>query len=161
MQFIVFGHNENEMEKAILLSKMLKMEIAFKLNRLPDLLPVKDRERVRKIICYADRNEYLWKQRRSYVRSACFALWKKPQINWDGKLIGCRINKWGIYAKNVFKDDLTTCLNNEKMRYARQMLMGKKPPRDDICCLNCNVYESMKEYNDWIREGEIECKHPS
>jgi len=155
LQFIVFGHNEHEMKKAILLSKMLKMNIAFRLNRIPDLLPVKNRRRVRKIIGYADREEYLWKRRRSYLRSACLTLWKNPQVNWDGKLLGCRCNKWRVYAENVFKDDLMACLNNKRMRYARQMLMGNAPPRDDIPCTSCEFYTNIRKYCNWITQTEI------
>ena len=40
------------------------------------------------------------------------------------------------------------------MRYARQMLMGKKPPRDDMPCLNCQMYEALKKYDNWISYRE-------
>ncbi len=87
-------------------------------------------------------------------------LWKFPQINWDGKLLGCPCNKWGFYEENVFEDNLAACLNNEKMRYTRQMLMGKKQPRDDILCMKCAVYESIKRYDNWVTETEVKSYSP-
>ncbi len=159
-QFIVFGHNEHEMEQAMVLAKMLNMSFSFRLNRDPEFMPVKNRDRVKKLIGYADRKEYHEEVRRSYIKDACLMLWKFPQINWDGKLLGCPCNKWGSYAENVFEDNLATCLNNEKMRYTRQMLMGDKPPRDDIPCMGCAVYESIKKYDDWVTEKEFKSYSP-
>lgn len=154
-QFIIFGHNEHEMEKAAVLARMLKMKIVFRPNSLPDYMPVKDRDRVIKHIGYADRNDYLEKTGKDYGRGVCHALWRSPQINWDGKLLGCSNNRWVLFSENVFKGDLAVYYNNEKMRYARQMLMGKKPPREDMPCLRCQMYEALKRYGNWITRDEI------
>lgn len=159
-QFIVFGHNEHEMEQAMLLSKMLKMSFSFRLNRVPGFMPVKNRDRMRKLIGYADRGEYLEELERNYIKNACLMLWKFPQINWDGKLLGCPCNKWGFYAENVFEDNLAACLNNEKMRYTRQMLMGKKQPRDDTLCMKCAGYASLKRYDKWVTKTEVKSYSP-
>ncbi|MBF8278283.1 MAG: hypothetical protein HW390_3356, partial [Candidatus Brocadiaceae bacterium] len=155
-QFIVFGHNEHEMERAILLSKMLKMEICLKLNYFPDDLPVRNLDRVRKIVGYADRREYLGKEKKHYMRHECYGLWLNPQINWDGKFLGCIRNMWGTFGGNVFESDLTSVVNNEKIRYAREMLMGRLPAREDMPCMKCAVYQSMVQYDNWITEMEIE-----
>ncbi|HEA68986.1 MAG TPA: radical SAM protein [Desulfobacterales bacterium] len=159
-QFIVFSHNEYEIDRAIVLAKMLKMKFTFRLNKISDFMPVKNRDRLRKAFGYADREEYLEKLQKSYIRDACLTLWNLPQINWDGKLLGCPCNRWGFYEENVFNGNLATCLNNERMRYARQMLMGKKPPRDDIFCMKCSGYRSIKEYDNWITEAEIRTHRP-
>ncbi|MEK7700208.1 MAG: SPASM domain-containing protein [Planctomycetota bacterium] len=155
-QFIVFGHNEHEMERAILLSRMLKMEICLKLNYFPDALPVYNHERVRQFVGYADRREYLEKEEKHYCRHECYGLWLSPQINWDGKLLGCIRNMWGVFGGNVFESDLMEAVNNEKMRYAREMLMGRLPAREDMPCMKCAVYQSMVQYNNWITEKELE-----
>lgn len=155
-QFIVFGHNEHEIERAILLSRMLKMEIDLKLNYFPDTLPVHNRDRVRQFVGYADRREYLEKEEKHYWRHECYGLWLSPQINWDGKLLGCSRNMWGVFAENVFESGLMSAINNEKIRYAREMLMGRSPAREDMSCMRCAVYQSMAHYGNWITEKEIE-----
>jgi len=160
LQFIVFDHNEHEMEKAAVLARMLKMKIVFRHNWLPDCMPVKDRNRVRRLVGSVDRNDYLEKTGRDFVRGVCYALWKSPQVNWDGKLLGCSNNRWVVFSENVFEGDLASHFNSEKIRYARQMLMGKKPPRDDMPCLNCQMYEALKRYDNWITTDEIANWHP-
>jgi MoaA/NifB/PqqE/SkfB family radical SAM enzyme len=154
-QFIVFGHNEHEMERAILLSKMLNMEIFLKLNFSPNALAVQNQDRVRQLVGYADRAEYLERESKHYLRHQCYELWNSPQVNWDGKLLGCSRNIWGIFADNVFQSDLASCINNEKMQYARKMLMGLVPAREDMHCLRCSVYKSMAQSGEWITPTEI------
>lgn len=154
-QFIPFGHNDHEMEGARLLARMLNMEISFHLNRVPDFFPVQDKDMVRRYAGHADRREYLAGKGKSYMRHKCNQMWSMPHIGWDGKLFGCSSNIWGVYADNVFDEHLVSCINNEKMQYARDMLMGRKPPRTDIPCLNCFIYQDMLEYGNWITEGEI------
>lgn len=154
-QFIPFGHNEHEMEGARLLARLLNMQMSFRLNRVPEVFTVQDRERIRRYTGYADRREYLAREGKNYVRSICYQMWNKPYIAWSGKLFGCCRNVWGIYADNVFDEDLVGCFNNEKMQYARDMLMGSKPPRTDIPCLKCFIYQDILEYSNWITESEV------
>ena len=154
-QFIPFGHNDHEMEGAGLLARLLNMQISFHLNRVSDAFPVQDRLRVRRHIGYADRREYLVGEGKGCMRHKCYQMWTKPHIGWDGKLLGCSTNIWGMYANNVFDEDLIGCFNNEKMQYARDMLMGSKPPRSDIPCLKCLNYQDILEYSNWITEGEV------
>jgi len=155
-QFIVFGHNEHEMEKAALLANLLTMKISFRYNLLPDCMPVKNRSHVRGLIGYVDRRDYLKKTEKDYVRGVCHALWKSPQINWDGKLLGCSNNIRVIFSENVFDGNLLMHYNGEKIRYARQMLMGKAPPREDLPCLGCPMYEALKKFDNWITLDEID-----
>lgn len=154
-QFVVFGHNEHEMERAILLASMLKMEICLKLNFFPNALSVSHRERVRQLTGFADRVEYVEQEKKHYCRHQCYELWNSPQINWDGKLLGCSRNIWVAFADNVFESDLETCVNHEKMMYAREMVMGKQPLREDMPCRRCSVYKTLVEFDRWITEEEV------
>ena len=154
-QFIPFGYNDHEMEGARLLARMLNMEICFHLNRVPGFFPVQDRDMVRRYVGHADRGEYLTGKGKGYMRHKCYQMWTKPHIGWDGKLFGCSTNIWGVYADTVFDENLVSCINNEKMQYARDMLMGSKPPRTDIPCLKCFIYQDILEYSNWITEGEV------
>ncbi|MBF0526850.1 MAG: radical SAM protein, partial [Deltaproteobacteria bacterium] len=111
-QFVVFSHNEHEMDRAGLLAKMLRMDLDFKLNFFPGGLPVQNRDRIRQYLGYADRAEFMQQKRRHYCRRQCSEMWQRPQINWDGKLLGCCRNIWGSYADNMFEADLVSCVNN-------------------------------------------------
>lgn len=155
-QFVVFGHNEHEIERAVLLAKILKMEIDLKLNCFPDALPVHNRDRVRRYVGYADRREFLESEEKHYMRHECYELWLSPQINWDGKLLGCRRNMWGVFGSNVFESGLMDAINNEKIRYAREMLMGRLPAREDMPCMRCGIYQSMVQSGNWVTEKELE-----
>ena len=52
-----------------------------------------------------------------------------PQINWDGKVLGCCVNHRGDFGGNAFRDGLTASVNTEQIQYARAMLLGHAPPR--------------------------------
>ena len=154
-QFVVFGHNEHQIESVIHLAKILNMTLEFKLNFYTDLMPVIDKDHVRKYLGYADRNEYLETTGEHYKREQCYELWGSPQINWDGKLLGCSRNFWGIYAENVFESGFQSGINNELMTYTRKMLMGEQPIRENIPCKNCGVYKSMASTKNWITKEEL------
>jgi MoaA/NifB/PqqE/SkfB family radical SAM enzyme len=154
-QFVIFGHNEHEIEAAGALAQILQMEIRFKLNFMGNCLPVRDRQRVRACVGYADREEYLQSEGRHYQRHQCYEMWDNPQINWDGKLLGCSRNFWGWYAENVFTEGLTQSLNNERISRARLVLMGGEEAGEDSPCSRCGVYRSMREREDWITEAEL------
>lgn len=155
-QFVIFGHNEHQIEAAIRLSKILKMELFFKLNFYTNALKVIDRERVRQYVGAADRDEYLEDSGKHYKRHQCYEMWNRPQINWDGKLVGCSRNFWGTYAENVFEGSLEDHLNNERIESARETLMGRQPARPDMPCLKCGVYQSMVQTGHWITPEEIQ-----
>lgn len=144
-QFIPFGHNEHEILKAKQMALNLDMEFSIKIA-WGDFSPVKNKELVRKVtgLSATSRDEY----REAYGKvnladRVCSQMWLQPQINTDGRVLGCCINHFGDYG-NVFREDLLTILNSEKMNYARDMLLGRKPERDDIPCVRCPLYNEMK-----------------
>jgi len=149
-QFVAFGHNEHEIEKARDMAAELEMDFRVKLS-FGDLYtgeifsPIKNRELMRResgVDC-ADRQEYFEKYGELYLQKiSCAQLWENPQIHADGRLLGCSINFKQDYG-NVFEEGLLECINNEKITYARQMLMGLKPPREDIPCSSCIYYQTM------------------
>ncbi len=75
--------------------------------------------------------------------------------NWDGKLLGCSRNIWGVYAGNVFEGDLLDAVNNERMNCARAMLRGEAARRPDIPCDRCSVYHAMEENHRYITDADI------
>ncbi|MBN2723375.1 MAG: SPASM domain-containing protein [Deltaproteobacteria bacterium] len=148
-QFVVFGHNEHEIEKASNMAGDLGMDFKPKLNHTPEYSPVLNAEEVKKKtgIGAASRDEYKSVKKRVYSRP-CTQLWDSPQVNWNGEMLGCCVNKFGTFG-NVFEQGFRTIWMGEKMNYARNMVTGKAPPRDDIPCINCGVYKKAVEENDF------------
>lgn len=155
LQFILFGHNEHELEKMQMLARMMDMKIFVRMNRVPDRFPIRDRERIRRIFGYSDRQEYREVKGRIYCHVLCLGLWREPQVNWDGRLLGCQCNKHSFFAGPVLGREFATEINNERMIYARRMLMGAAPPRDDIPCSDCSWYRQIRDHSLWITPEEV------
>lgn len=151
-QFIIFGHNEHEIPKARELARELDMEMHFKLSWDSDFSPIRNEAWVRKELGMAvtNREDYSAQTGRDYVHDICHQLWSNPQINWDGKNLGCGRNFWGDFGGNAFKDGLSALLNHEKMSYARKMLQGQASPREDIPCSTCSNYHLMRTNKKWV-----------
>jgi len=156
-QFVIFGHNEHEIPIVQEIAKSLNMNVRLKLSWDEKLSPVKNEDLVRKSISLgvASRSEYIEKHGRDYIQKGiCRQLWKSPQINWDGKILGCCYNYWGDFG-NAFESGVTGGLNNEKMSYARQMLLGKVEAKNGIPCTTCGHYKRMKEKRNWLTIRDI------
>ncbi len=156
-QFVVFGHNEHEIPSARELATRLNMEFRPKLSWDMDFSPVRDRDIVitQLGLGVATRKEYRERYRVDYMQGICHQLWDQPQINWDGKLLGCCRNFWGDFGGNAFKDGLLNSLNNEKIQYAREMLSGKRAARADIPCTTCEIYLGMEADQRWLKRGWV------
>lgn len=143
--FIIFEHNEHEILLAKRIARELGMEFSTQLNCFPYYSPVKDKEFVRQHSSQRVATiDELTQKIKKPVFSACTDLWDCPQINWDGKLLGCCCNVWGDFG-NVFKEGLKELLRSERYIYAKQMLLGRRKPREDIPCVKCNRYQDPKE----------------
>jgi len=163
-QFVAFGTNAHEIQKARQMARALDMDFFLKLS-WGDLYganfsPVKDGDHIRKEtgLGVATRREYLKNFGEDYAeRNFCLGLWHHPQINYDGRILGCSINFWSDFG-NAFQKDLRTELNNEKMTDARNMLMGKTEAKPEIPCSTCKVYQRIKERNNWVEKDEVKPK---
>ncbi len=151
-QFIVFGHNEHEIPIAREMAQKLGMEFYTKLNWDVKFSPINNAEFVRAQTGWRSvtRAEYEQEHEEKYGSSICHQLWDDPQINWDGKVIGCCRNFWGDFGGNAFVDGLMNSVNNKTMRYAREMLSGRKPPRAEIPCSTCEIYIAMRNSGKFI-----------
>ena len=149
-QFVIFGHNEHEIPLARKLASELDMNFYLKLTYDDKFSPVRDQEYIRKLVGAASREEYKQKYGVEYLHETCHELWDNPQINWDGKVLGCCRNSRGDFGGNAFKDGLLESINNDKIKYARDMLLGHKVARDDIPCTTCSVYMTMKAKGNWL-----------
>lgn len=151
-QFIAFGHNKSEIEMARKHAERLGMHFYVKLA-WDDFSPVRNEELVRSATKggASTRDEYQKVHSKSYnSRGMCLQLWERPQINFDGELLGCCTNRWGSLG-NVFEDGLMGTIHGEKMRYAKRMVTGQAEPRNDIPCTQCHHYHRMREENEFLQ----------
>ena len=85
----------------------------------------------------------------------CKQLWKTPQINWDGMLLGCCCNSHKNFGVNVFDVGLEKALSSDLYTYTKQMLQGKVPGIEKSPCFTCHNYRNMIKKNDYITEDEV------
>jgi MoaA/NifB/PqqE/SkfB family radical SAM enzyme len=151
-QFVVFGHNEHEIPLAREMAAKLGMEFRTKLTWDDDFSPIRNKEFVRSQTGAqsTSREEFEQGHGYNYGSEICNQLWDQPQINFDGKVLGCCRNFWGDFGGNAFTDGLNNSINNEKMSYARDMLTGHKPARDDIPCTTCEMYTAMRDSSKFM-----------
>jgi MoaA/NifB/PqqE/SkfB family radical SAM enzyme len=151
-QFVVFGHNEKEIPIARQMAAKLGMEFYTKTTWDDDFSPIRDKDFVRAQtgIRWTNREEFEQEHGYKYGSKICYQLWQQPQINFDGRVLGCCRNFWGDFGGNAFTVGLSKSINNEKMRYARDMLMGQKPARDDIPCSTCEIYIAMRDRSKFM-----------
>jgi MoaA/NifB/PqqE/SkfB family radical SAM enzyme len=152
-QFVVFRHNEHELAKARAMAKDLGMHFRAKLS-WTDTGALADAETVRGELGAASRAEFEERFGRDYAQSICHQLWDRPQVNFDGKMLGCCRNFWGDFGSNAFTEGLAASVNSEKMNYARKMLRGDAASRADIPCATCEIYLGMQRRGKWLERPE-------
>jgi MoaA/NifB/PqqE/SkfB family radical SAM enzyme len=156
-QFVVFGHNEHEIEDAKAQAESLGMVFVPKLSWDDRVSPVRDADAVRRVVHgeAATREEYRERTGQDYVAGICHQLWDSPQVNWDGKMLGCCRNFWGDFDANVFRDGFVNAVNSERMILARAMLRGEAEPRDDIPCTTCDIFHNMRRDGSYLRRRDV------
>lgn len=139
-RMIVFGHNEHEIPKARAMAEARGMRFTALMNLDDSFSPVKDPAYVeRETGLRIEREQQRALERAGEQFDFCAQLWDAPQVNWDGKLLGCCCNNMGDFG-NVFEQGLEAALNGERYQYAKRMLLGAEPPRADIPCTTCPIY---------------------
>lgn len=143
-QFILFGHNEHEIPIVKELCKELNMVFNPKLNH-SDFSPIKNPEYVKAEsgMKVSSREEYKARFNKNYKRPCC-QLWYSPQISWDGKFLGCCVNKW-VAIGNVFDSGLTNCLENKQFNDLKLVLKGKLEVNEKMPCYYCPTFQQIKE----------------
>lgn len=156
-QYIVFGHNEHEIGAARKMAKGLGMKFFIKLNANENYSPVKNKDLVRRrdSLKAISRTEYFEKYGKAYFQP-CHQLWNIPQINWDGRMLGCCNNYKGDFG-NVFISGIENSLAGKKMKSAKQMLLGKNVPEieEGIPCSKCKIYEGLQKKQNWLTKTYI------
>ncbi|MBI9060142.1 MAG: SPASM domain-containing protein [Labilibaculum sp.] len=150
-QFIVFGHNEHEIPVAKKFSEELNMTFMPKLN-FSSFSPVINAEQVKRDTGWVavSRTEYKELTKQDYKRPCC-QLWYSPQISWDGKVLGCCVNKWKSYG-NAFSDGLNFVLENDLYLKTLNVLRGLKTIDDSIPCYSCPTFKNIEESPVTLKE---------
>ncbi len=152
-QFIIFGHNEHEIP--IVQDQCIKLKMVFnpKLNH-SDFSPIKDKEWVKKItgLSAVTRDEFRRLNGKHYKRPCC-QFWVSPQINWDGKLLGCCVNKWTSFG-NIFEDGLISGIESQLYKETKLALTGKAKRTPNMPCFYCPTFTQIIETP--ITEEEIQ-----
>lgn len=142
-QFVVFDHNRHEIPAAQRMARELGMEFFAKISWDSNLAPAD-----------VSKESYQEKTGKAYMQGyICKQLFSSPQINWDGRLLGCCVNSWGNFG-NVFETPLATLWNQESITHARQMLLGKAQAKQDIPCSSCDIYRSMQSRSKYLNHSE-------
>ena len=153
-QFIVFGHNEHEIELAKKKAHELNMEIKYVVNHTPSYSPVKNKEMVKRLTgleSHDTKQEFMdYKLNKDFV---CYKMFDYPQIDYDGTLLGCcqKARSRGFNI-NVFKLGLLKSLNHPDFIYAKHMLTNiNKPPKEGVPCTSCPNYIFLRKQHKSIR----------
>ena len=88
--------------------------------------------------------------------SVCKELWYKPQVNWDGMLLGCCVNTYKNFGVNVFETGLEKAISSDMYANTKKMLQGKIPGIESSPCFYCRFYQQMVKNNDYITDEEIQ-----
>lgn len=144
-QFIIFGHNEHELPKVKLLCEELGMAFNPKLN-YSTFSPVIDRDFVRNEsgLGVADRDEYKHRYQAEY-KAPCYHCFSSPQINWNGDILGCSVNKWRSLG-NVFTTPLSEWQKSPIFRSLESLLFDGQPSDMDLPCKYCPNLTKILEH---------------
>ncbi len=143
-QFVIFGHNEHEIPKVKELCKHYHMAFNPKLN-YSDFSPVVDRAYVRKEsgLGVADRREYKEKFNTEY-KAPCYHCFSSPQINWNGDILGCSVNKWRVLG-NIKNQSLEIWQESEIYKALVGLLFEGIISELDLPCKHCpNLSKVLK-----------------
>lgn len=139
LQFLVFKHNQSEIDQIISLSKNLNINrISFKTAQiyspeqgevfLPDDAAFSRYSR--------DSGNYVLK---GTIKNWCKRLWLNPAVNWDGAVSPCCFDKDADYAfANIFTENLKfmSIWKNKKYKsFRRQVMTDRKSIK---MCANCS-----------------------
>lgn len=141
-QFIVFGHNEQEIEEAEELAGELGVQFRLKLSSDEAFSPVTRESFLRDRLGAASRSEWLRIHGRPYF-APCEQLWDQPQINWDGRLLGCCINIWESFG-NVLESGLSRCLHDPRYEAMQRLVREGVNELDDLPCHRCSVHRATQ-----------------
>lgn len=148
-QFVAMKQNIHEIDAARDMAKELGMTFDIKpcweeelaVHQYPDGTPIQFRS---KRLQWDHAVQDLW-------HGACRQLWKKPRINFDGRVLGCSEIYWGDFGKISGQNDLHKILNGETFNDVKKMLIGKAAPKAGNVCEGCDAYDYIIDHKDYVK----------
>ncbi len=143
-QFIVFGHNEHEIPTIKKLCAEFDMVFNPKMNH-SDFSPVKDVAFIKKEtgLTYASREEYKARYKTAYKHS-CYQCLCSPQVNWNGDVLGCCVNKWKGLG-NAYERPLSEIMGGSLYKAMIDFLFGNGDVNESMPCYYCPNLAAIKE----------------
>jgi len=139
LQFLIFKHNQDEIDEIISISKKLALNrLSFKTaqvysNQQAEIFLPDDEEYRR--YTQAEKDYVL----KGEVKNWCKRLWLNPAINWDGAFSPCCFDKDADFAYgNIFKKSKTfhsLWHGDDAQKFRRQILENRK---SIDMCTNCS-----------------------
>ena len=144
-KYILMQHNECDVEKAAIMAKELNMRISYVFDCVKDEFMPQDKVKLEKVtgLKYFTRKEYNQKHWRQFGDQFCYQSIFNPQINYDGRLLGCCMIWREDYGINVFEQGLLNSLNSEGYLRMIRLLLGIEQPTEElgeIPCLHCVLW---------------------
>lgn len=152
-KFVIFGHNQHEIEMAKKLAHELNMIIKFDVNVVTDYSPVTNQEEVMKKTGLKTLESNVDKYFYLYINGEndwffCKDLFDNPQFDYNGDMFGCCTPCVETFGVNLFKDGLMKVLNSKNVIYAKLMLSAfSVPPGKGTPCYDCYIYRFLKKNN--------------
>lgn len=85
----------------------------------------------------------------------CSDLWKFPQINIDGRFLGCCCNSWQAFdTPNAFEQSLRKILHSRSVKATKKMLRGGRVYAA-APCIACKFYKMMLYNHQFLRSHHI------
>lgn len=159
-QYIVFEHNRKEINQAIDLAIELKMaDIYFKNPWNKDIqiykIPESSKRKLLEMKNSLESDQEVKNILSKNQIPICNQLWIQPQINWDGRLLGCCCSTNNELNINVFDTNLKKALNCKQMKYMRNVLKGKEKSVKNIACEKCIFFEEIYKRKQFVNEKEF------
>lgn len=140
-QYVLMEYNELEIGKAKKIAKELGIKINFKYNWDEKYKPVNREYIMRETgLTELTRAEYVAANGVPPYDIICRNFILKPQINWDGRLLGCCDQKYACFDVNVFEVGLEAAMKSTKYIQAKECLLSVHPDREkygSCICFNC------------------------
>ncbi len=158
-QFVIFGHNEHEIPLVKKLCEKYNMVFNPKLN-YSSFSPVIDKDFVRREsgLGVADRQEYKELHHKEY-KAPCYHCFSSPQINWNGKILGCSVNKWKTIG-DTSQETIEEWEHSEIYKTLIRVLFEGEDCPPNLPCYFCPNYQKienspltlkgLEEYNNYI-----------
>jgi len=136
-KFIVFQHNQNQIEEAKKLARDLNMSFRLDSNCLLEQAGLVTDINIGDPIIMQSTDL----SREKYTENDtvfCHQLWHQPAINYNGNMLGCCMIFDEKYSLgNVFKNSFFKVYNSKKMRNLRKSVLGKTKKPAYLACLSC------------------------